>query len=149
VAEFHFYCDPPAARQVLHCGAPLTLVPLDVMRKVIFSPSDLLQLPAPESRTSRFLSKIVPHGMGATANLYGVEGLHRKDVLGLIALSLPGALTTRPMVADVETKGELTRGMSVFDTRWVCKARPNMDLVVGVDAQAVRKYIETTLGHAT
>src|SRR5262249_15743337 len=28
VAEFHFYCDPPAARQVLHCGAPLTLVPL-------------------------------------------------------------------------------------------------------------------------
>src|SRR4051812_31273503 len=33
VAEFHFYCDPPAARQVLHCGAPLTLVPLDAMRK--------------------------------------------------------------------------------------------------------------------
>src|SRR5207245_6934476 len=27
VAEFHFYCDPAAARQVLHCGAPLTLIP--------------------------------------------------------------------------------------------------------------------------
>ena len=52
------------------------------------------------------------------------------------------------MVADVETRGELTRGMSVFDTRWVCKARPNLDLVVGVDDQAVRKYIETTLGQA-
>ena len=23
VAEFHFYCDPPAARQVLHCGAAI------------------------------------------------------------------------------------------------------------------------------
>src|SRR5205823_12560337 len=115
---------------------------------VVFSPSDLLQLPAPQSRTTRFLSKIVPHGIGTTANLYGVEGFHLKDVLGVIALSLPGALTTRPMVADVETKGELTRGMSVFDTRWVCKARPNVDLVVGVDDQAVRKYIETTLGHA-
>ncbi len=149
VAEFHFYCDPPAARQVLHCGAPLTLVPLDVTRKVIFSPTDLLNLPAPESRTSRFLSKVVPYGIRATANLYGIEGFHLKDVLGLIALTLPGALTTRPMVADVETRGELTRGMSVFDTRWVCKARPNLDLVVGVDDQAVRKYIETTLARAS
>src|SRR5262245_8880246 len=32
IAEFHFYCDPAAARQVLRCGAPLTLLPLDVMR---------------------------------------------------------------------------------------------------------------------
>jgi inosine-uridine nucleoside N-ribohydrolase len=48
--------------------------------------------------------------------------------------------------ADVETRGELTRGMSVFDTRWVCKTRPNVDLVVGVDAEAVRKYVATVLG---
>jgi inosine-uridine nucleoside N-ribohydrolase len=146
VAEFHFYCDPLAARQVLQCGAPLTLIPLDATRKVILSPTDLLNLPAPESRASRFLSQIVPHGIGASANLYGVEGFHLKDVIGLIALSLPSALTTRPMVADVETRGELTRGMSVFDTRWVCKARPNVDLVVGVDAEAVRTYVATVLG---
>jgi inosine-uridine nucleoside N-ribohydrolase len=148
VAEFHFYCDPVAARQVVRCGAPLTLVPLDVTRKVVFSPSDLLALPAPESRTTQFLSKIVPFGIGATANLYGIEGFHLKDVLGLVALVRPGALTTRPVVVDVETRGELTRGMSVFDTRWTCKARPNADLVVGVDAQAVRDYIHTTLAQA-
>ena len=145
VAEFHFYCDAVAARQVVRCGAPLTLVPLDVTRKVVFSPTDLLGLPAPESRATRFLSQIVPFGIGATANLYGVEGFHLKDVLGLVALVQPGALTTRAVVVDVETRGELTRGMSVFDTRWTCKARPNADLVVGVDAQAVRDYIHTTL----
>jgi inosine-uridine nucleoside N-ribohydrolase len=44
VAEFHFYCDPVAARQVLRCGAPITLLPLDVTRKLVFSPSDLLEL---------------------------------------------------------------------------------------------------------
>jgi inosine-uridine nucleoside N-ribohydrolase len=148
VSEFHFYCDPTAARQVVRCGAPLTLVPLDVTRKVVFSPSDLLALPAPESPTTRFLSKIVPFGIGATANLYGIEGFHLKDVLGLVALVRPGALTTRPVVVDVETRGELTRGMSVFDTRWTCKTRPNADLVVGVDAQAVRDYIHTTLAQA-
>src|SRR5438874_1705368 len=84
VAEFHFYCDPPAARQVLHCGAPLTLVPLDVSRKLLFSPSDLLDLPSPESRSCSFLRQIAPFGIGATSSLYGIEGFHLKDVLGLI-----------------------------------------------------------------
>src|SRR5262245_45455978 len=34
VSEFHFACDPLAARQVLRCGAPITLISLDVTRKV-------------------------------------------------------------------------------------------------------------------
>src|SRR5262245_8505422 len=108
VAEFHFYCDPAAARQVLRSAAPLTLIPLDVTRKVVFSPTDLLELPAAESRTSALLRKIVPYGIRATSNLYGIEGFHLKDVLGLAALTLPGAVSTKPAVVDVETRGELT-----------------------------------------
>ena len=60
VAEFHFYCDPEAARQVLRCGTPITLIPLDVTRKLVFSPTDLLELPAPDSATCMFLRQIVP-----------------------------------------------------------------------------------------
>lgn len=145
-AEFHFYCDPAAARHVLRCGIPLTLVPLDVTRKIVLSPTDLLQLPSPDSPTCAFLRKITPYAIGATSSLYGIEGFHLKDVLGIVALSLPGALSTRPAVVDVETRGELTRGMSVVDTRWVCRERPNVDLAVGVDGSAVRKYVEQTLG---
>jgi inosine-uridine nucleoside N-ribohydrolase len=85
VAEFHFSCDPQAARQVLRCGASILMIPLDVTRKLVFSPSDLLQLPNPESRPSRFLREIVPFGIGATSNLFGVEGLYLSDVLGVAA----------------------------------------------------------------
>jgi inosine-uridine nucleoside N-ribohydrolase len=145
VAEFHFYCDPSAARQVLKCGAPLTLIPLDVARKVLFSPSDLLELPAPESRTCRFLRQIVPHGIRATSNLYGIEGFHLKDVLGVIALTVPNALTLRPMVVDVETRGELTRGMSVVDARSHVSNTPNVDMAVGLDVTAVRDYMAQQL----
>ena len=148
VAEFHFYCDPAAARQVLHCGAPLTLIPLDVMRKVVFSPSDLLELPSPESRTSSFLRKIVPHGIRATSNLYGIEGFHLKDVLGIVALALPGAISARSMAVDVEVRGELTRGMSVVDARPLTNAKTNVELAVGLDVVAVRQYIERTLRRA-
>jgi inosine-uridine nucleoside N-ribohydrolase len=149
VAEFHFYCDPPAARRVLQCKAPVTLIPLDVARKVVFSPSDLLELPNPESRTCQFLRQIVPFGIGATSRLYGIEGFHLKDVLGLVALALPGALSTRPMHVDVETRGELTRGMSVIDARGLAAAPPNVDLAVGVDVEAVRQYMDRTLRLAT
>src|SRR5262249_17402726 len=84
VSEFHFACDPLAARQVLRCGARITLVPLDTMRHVLFSPKDLLDLPAPESPVSKFLQTIVPFGIRAHSNLYGVEGFFLKDVLGIV-----------------------------------------------------------------
>jgi inosine-uridine nucleoside N-ribohydrolase len=144
VAEFHFYCDPLAARQVLRSVTPIMLVPLDAMRKLVLSPSDLLQLPNPESRASRFLRQIVPFGIGATSHLYGVEGFHLKDVAGVAALALPGAISTRPMPVDVETRGELTRGMSVIDAR-PSAAKPNVDLAVGIDVQAVRDYMTRVL----
>ncbi len=125
-------------------GTPITLVPLDVTRKLVFSPSDLLQLPNPESRACRFLRAIVPFGIGATSNLYGVEGFHLSDVVGVAALALPTALSTRPVAVDVETRGELTRGMTVVDTRPQAP-RPNVDLAVGVDVQAVRDYMTRIL----
>ena len=148
MAEFHFFCDPTSARKVLQSGANITLIPLDVTRKLIFSPSDLLELPAPESKTSQFLRKIVPFGIRASSNLYGIEGFHMKDVLGVAALARPKALTLQPYYVDVETQGELTRGMSVVDARPNPASPPNVDLAIGVDAVGVRDYIFETLRQA-
>jgi inosine-uridine nucleoside N-ribohydrolase len=145
VAEFHFFCDPPAARQVLRCGAPITLLPLDVTRKLLFAPTELLAMPDSESRSTRFLRQIVPHGITGAASLYGIEGFYLQDVLGLIPLVMPAALTTRPVSADVELRGELTRGMSVFDVRWGVTAKPNVELATSVDVAAVRQYIQRIL----
>jgi inosine-uridine nucleoside N-ribohydrolase len=149
VSEFHFYCAPHAARKVLHCGAPVTLIPLDVMRRVLFSPTDLLDLPAAASRVGHFLRKIVPHGIAATASMYGIEGFHLKDVLGIVAVAIPEALHIKPMAVDVETRGELTRGMTVVDQRSWNRPPANVDLAMGVDGQTVRAYIERVLHFTT
>lgn len=148
VAEFHFYCDPPAARQVLRSGVPLTLLPLDVTRKLVFSPADLQELSERPSRTNQFLRQIVPFGIGTTSNLYGVEGFHLKDVLAIIALALPESVSTRPIPVDVETRGELTRGMSVFDARPSPASPPNVDLAISVNAPMARAYLENFLRKA-
>jgi inosine-uridine nucleoside N-ribohydrolase len=148
VTEFHIACDPASAKRVFKAGVPITLIPLDVTRKIVFSPSDLLELPNADSRTCRFLRQIVPYGIRATANRYGIEGFHLKDVLGVFALTRPSSLTTRQMIVDVETRGELTRGMTVVDARPNASDKPNVHLGVGVDASAVRNYIDETLGRA-
>jgi inosine-uridine nucleoside N-ribohydrolase len=146
VTEFHIACDPAAARQVLRCGAPLTLIPLDQMRRALFSPSDLLNLPSDGSRACRFLRQIVPYGIAATANLYGIEGLYLSDVLGVIAVARPEAISTRRSHVDVEMQGELTRGMTVFDQRTWLQIAPNVELVHEIDTQLVRRYITQVLG---
>jgi inosine-uridine nucleoside N-ribohydrolase len=145
VSEFHFYCDPLAARQVLHSGAHVTLIPLDVSRKLLYSPSDLLNLPAPESSPCKFLRQIVPFGIGATSNMYGIEGFQLKDVLAVAAVALPGLLSTRSLIVDVETRGDLTRGMSVVDLRANTDSNANVDLAEGVDVQGVRDYVRRVL----
>jgi inosine-uridine nucleoside N-ribohydrolase len=148
VSEFHVYLDPEATRMVLNCGAHVTLIPLDVTRKVIFSPKDLLDLPAPESATTQFLNKIIPYGIRACTNLYGIEGFHLKDVLAIIALALPKAVTLEAKHVDVELVGDLTRGMIVVDARPQPAQKANVHLATDVDVPAVRDYILRTLKRA-
>jgi inosine-uridine nucleoside N-ribohydrolase len=148
VTEFHFSLDPESARRCLKVGLHPTVIPLDVTRRLILSPSELLELPNPDSRTCQFLRQIVPFGIRASSHLYGIEGFHLKDVLGVAAVALPGSVVTEERLADVETKGELTRGMMVVDTRKSAAARPTA--LVGVDAAVgeIRQYIDRILKHA-
>ena len=81
-------------------------------------------------------------------NGYGIEGFHLKDVLGIAAVALPGCITAETRPADVETKGELTRGMLVVDTRKQPGNMPNIQIGVEVAVGEIRQYIERVLKSA-
>jgi inosine-uridine nucleoside N-ribohydrolase len=147
VGEFHFCCDPKAARRVVQCQASVTLIPLDMMRKVLFSPTELLGDESELSPAYHFLRQVVPFGIAATSHLYGIEGFHLKDVLGIVAVSLPSAVHTKQMYVDVETQGELTRGMSVFDRRSWENTTPNVNVLTEIEHKEVRQYIKQVIGY--
>jgi purine nucleosidase len=130
-AEFHFALDPDAARRVLHAEVNPLLLPLD--------------LPNPDSRTCQFLRQIVPYGIRASSTLYGIEGFHLKDVLGVAAVALPGVVTAAAHHADVEARGDLTRGMLVVDVRPTPAGPPTARVATDVAVGEVRQYIERTL----
>ncbi|HEY2784968.1 MAG TPA: nucleoside hydrolase [Fimbriiglobus sp.] len=145
VAEFHVWLDPEAAKQILHADCHPTLISLDVTRKLILSPTELLELPNPNSRTCKFLRQVVPFALRASASLYGIEGFHLKDVLGIAAVALPGSVSTQPKCVDVETKGEATRGMTVVDDRRTPSGPPNVHLATGAAIGEIRQYVERIL----
>lgn len=145
VSEFHLWLDPDAAKAVLRTDAQPILIPLDVTRKLILSPTELLDLPNPTSRTCTFLRQIVPYALRASMSLYGIEGFHLKDVLGIAAVALPGSVSTQPKYVEIETRGEFTRGMSVVDDRRNPAGPPNVQLGVGAAIGEIRQYIERTL----
>ena len=147
-AEFHFALDPNAARRVLQAELHPFIFPLDATRRLVFSPSDLLELPNPTSRTCQFLRQITPFGIRASSNLYGIEGFHLKDVLGVAAASLPGIANGDEYHVDVETRGELTRGMMVVDTRPQPAGPANARVATDVSVGEVRQYIERILKNA-
>jgi inosine-uridine nucleoside N-ribohydrolase len=146
VSEFHFALDPSAVRAVFRQRIPITVIPLDVTRRLILSPTDLLSHDDPDNKVCSFLRRIVPFGIRATTNHYGIEGFHLKDVMGVIALARPQAFSIRSVYADCETKGELTHGMMVVDTRSTPMDRPNIDLAIDVDEMTPRQYFAETLG---
>ena len=76
----------------------------------------------------------------------------RDSAVGALAMLEPQLFKFEPLGCDVETEGELTRGVLVADRRTQPDLRPNVNVATEVRAGEVRQYIIdqlTTAGHAT
>ena len=52
------------------------------------------------------------------------------------------------MAMEIEARGEVTRGMTVFDRRGVPQWQTNIDVLTEVDVQGVLDYVNTILKRA-
>ncbi|MGH9745630.1 MAG: nucleoside hydrolase [Candidatus Acidiferrales bacterium] len=112
-AEFNLYVDPEAARIVFDAGVPLTMVGLDVTRKVLFTEERLKVMETAKNPSGIAAGKIMratlerlnrgPHPM--------IEAMH--DPLTVANLIDPGILTLKDYYVEVETEGEFTAGETV------------------------------------
>jgi inosine-uridine nucleoside N-ribohydrolase len=137
VSEYHFACDPAAARRVLKSSVPTTLIPLDTSRRFSFSPAELDELLAGDCPANNLLRRMAAVGVRTFAEHFGIEGMVLPDLAGVCWMLWPQYFTTRPMAVDIETQGELTRGMCVIETR-PGKMAPNVDMVVDADLVSLK-----------
>ena len=136
-AEFNFFCDPLAARDVLRQPTTMTLIPLDITRQIVMTFADLDRLPSDSTKAGRFLRRILPFMFRTHRQEYGLEGIRLHDTVSLAAVLHPELFTTERMAIDVETQGELTMGATVADRRPLPQWRHNVYMATKVDAAAV------------
>ena len=111
-AEFNFHVDPVAADRVLASGMRITLVALDVTRRVRLRWATVRDaLRGDRSALARALRHFTRAWSSSEA------GMPLHDPLATALAIDPALARTRPLPVRVETKGVHTRGMSVADRR--------------------------------
>jgi purine nucleosidase len=140
-AEFNMFCDPHSARAVFRSATTKTLVPLDVTNQVKMSLDMMNHLPAESTRAGEFLHRIIGYFFRTHRSMLALESIFLQSAVALVALTNPELFETQSLGGDVEVRGELTAGVTVFDRRPVPEWRANMEVAKNVDAAAVKDAI--------
>ncbi len=138
VAEFNMHFDPISAQTVLRSATTKSLVPLEVTDSLTFGFELIDLLPAKYSKAGALLHTILPHLFRTSRQYLAQETISLQAVITLLFVLEPMLFETEEMVADVETTGELTRGMLVFDRRAARPARATMEVATRIDEDAAR-----------
>jgi purine nucleosidase/pyrimidine-specific ribonucleoside hydrolase len=126
-AEYNMFVDPESAARVLDAGLPVTLVPLDVTRRVTWQPAAVERLAGAPSAPARLAYRLASAALARSAA--GSEpGLALHDPLAVGVALDPTLVESETLPVAVERHSALTRGMTVVDRRppsrrrdrWAC-----------------------------
>ena len=142
-AEFNVYCDPRAAQEVFQSKLTKTLVPIDVASRFSIGMDVINQIndadPAFGFRKS--LSALFRN----YRQWLGREKIFVNSSVALLSILHPDLFIRQKLHVDVETSGELTTGMTVFDQRIQSPSRPNIEVVTDFDKRVLNMFFAETI----
>lgn len=133
LAEFNVYVDPHAAHIVFHSGMPITLVPWDITRDVMFTQTNvdyLLERPNPITKAIQELTRFY---IEFHLNYFGYAACSINDPAALALAFMPELAKTQEVYVDVEYGSEITMGKTVADFLPMLNKQPNMKVVTEFD----------------
>ncbi len=139
VAEFNIFVDPEAADIVMRTEIEKFLVPLDPCDRVPMQLEDFSQIN--NKRLRDLLTRMLIPYIKKSEKDTGVKAAMMYDPLTIFYLLQPDACETIEGSILVETKGELTKGMTVIERRKVGDDQPiNVSIVMYIEPQ---RFIDT------
>ncbi|EMI55704.1 MULTISPECIES: nucleoside hydrolase [Rhodopirellula] len=148
VAEMNFFFDPLSAQEVFASPTTKSMVPLDVTDSITFGLDLMEKLPSENSRAGELLHKILPYKFRVSHQKLGREVMPLQDAVTLVSLLEPELFQWEEMAGDVEVKGTLTRGMTLFDRRLRPEWKENLEVARRASTADVRDAIIRGLRYA-
>lgn len=117
-AEFNIYVDPEAAQEVIEHGIPVLFAGLDVTMQTGITRDQVLEkLKQCPGKQSQFIADCSEFYMRFHQEESGYYGCYVHDALAVALSFQPNLVETENLLVNVETKGDLTRGMTLADYR--------------------------------
>lgn len=142
-AEFNIYHDPEAARIVFRSGIPIVMSGIEICTKANVPFAKYEEL-AGGGRASRLTVELLDF-YSQYSRVRGLSGTVIYDMTAAMQLLHPEIFTSEKMIMDVETQGELCRGMTVADLRPGIPAEKNVEVLMTVDQEAYVKYFQESI----
>ncbi|MHA6689981.1 nucleoside hydrolase [Devosia sp. A449] len=114
-AEFNIYVDPEAADIVLRCGAPITMLPLDVTHQIQSTPDRLAAILGLGNASGAAVHAMLTFSETFDLKKYGWSGAPLHDPTVIAWLLRPELFEGRQCNVTIETGSDLTVGMTVTD----------------------------------
>jgi len=145
-AEFNILEDPDAAHIVMHCGRPLTIVPLDVTHQVLVSRKRLDRIRALQTPVGAAIVGMMEFFNRFDSKKYGSDGAPLHDPCTIAYLLRPELFEGKLCNVEIETGSPLTRGHTAVDF-WGVTGRPrNANWLHKVDADGFFDLLIDRLG---
>ncbi len=146
VAEFNIFVDPEAAEIVFKANVKKVLIPLDISNDVYLKLSELDKIK--KRKIYKPLKKMMENYVSGIEKYEKVAKAYMYDPLAAYYLVNKKAFKTKKVDICIETKGDLTRGMTVIDNRLWDDKNNNIDLVVKVDKKKFNKDLISILSNS-
>lgn len=134
-AEFNIYVDPDAAEIVFKSGIPIVMMPLDVTHRVLTYKARVEKIKAIGSPAAVAMAEMLEFFERFDIEKYGSDGGPLHDPTVIAYLLRPDLFKGRDCNVEIETKSELTVGMTVVDWWQVTKRRHNAKVMREIDDQ--------------
>ena len=132
-AEFNIYVDPEAAEIVFASGIKIIMMPLDVTHKVLTRKDRIARLRAEGGKPAGIMADMLEYFERFDEQKYGTDGGPLHDPTVIAYLLKPELFSGRECNVEIETKSELTLGMTVIDWWRVTNRKKNVLVIKDVD----------------
>ena len=144
-AEFNILADAEAASICFGCGRPITMIGLDVTRKVLCYPQIVERMARIGNPASELFVQLMAHFCRTQKEIFGWEGGPLHDPVTIASLIDPKLLSLKAMNVQIDLRSTQSYGRTNCDAFGYLHLPPTADVAVDIDVERFWDIIEEGL----